>query len=57
MKGDVLRVIRVILLLLMLAFMLVFGYKWYRTGEPNFGYLAPVLGLAVFHLVTKPKPT
>lgn len=56
MTGNLLRVIRTILLLLMLAFLLLFGYKWYGAGEPNFAYLTPVFGLAIFYLIAKPKP-
>ena len=55
MINKILAVSRIILLLLAIAFVLLFGYKYYTTGELEFSYLAPIAGLLVFYFLTKPS--
>ena len=55
MNNNVLGIVRAILLLLVVAFVVLFGYKYYATGELTYSYLMPVLGLLFFYFITKPK--
>jgi hypothetical protein len=55
MTNKILGVIRMIMLLIVIAFVVLFGYKYYTAGELNYSYLAPIAGLLVFYFITKPK--
>jgi hypothetical protein len=55
MTNTILGIVRMILLLLVIAFVALFGYKYYTLGELNYSYLTPILGLLVFYFITKPK--
>ena len=55
MTNKILAILRIIMLLLLIAFVVLFGYKYFRAGELNYGYLVPIAGLLVFYLITKPK--
>ena len=52
--NNLLAVLRIILLLLVVAFMVLFGYRYFSAGELNYSYLAPIAGLLVFYVITKP---
>ena len=55
MINKILAVSRIILLLLAIAFVLLFGYKYYTTDELEYSYLAPIAGLLVCYFLTKPS--
>lgn len=55
MTNNVLEIIRLILLLIVAAFIVLFGYKYYVTGDLHYSYLTPVAGLLFFYVITKPK--
>ena len=55
MTNDILRVVRIILLLLLIAFVVLFGYKYFTAAELNYSYLAPIAGLLCFYFITKPR--
>ena len=53
--NKLLAVLRIILLLLAIAFVVLFGYKYYTAGELDYNYLIPIAGLLVFYFLTKPR--
>ena len=55
MTNNILGVVRIILLLMVVGFVVLFGYRYFTLGELNYGYAAPIAGLLVFYLITKPK--
>lgn len=55
MTNSILGVIRIILLLIIIAFVVLFGYQYYAARELNYSYLAPIAGLLFFYFITKPK--
>ena len=55
MTNKILAVVRIILLLLALSFVVLFGYKYFTAGELNYSYFAPIAGLLVFYVRTKPR--
>ncbi len=55
MTNKILGVVRMILLLLVMAFIALLGYKYYKMSEFDYGYLVPIAGLLVFYFITKPK--
>ena len=52
--NNLLPILRILLLLLIVAFIGLFGYRYFSVGELNYGYLVPIAGLLVFYLITKP---
>ncbi len=57
MTNSILGIVRLVLMLLVIAFVGLFGYKYFTSGELNYGYLTPILGLLVFYFITKPRAT
>ena len=55
MANKIFGIVRIIMLVLVIAFVVLFGYKYFTTGEINYGYSVPILGLLVFYFITKPR--
>ena len=55
MTNNILGVVRIILLLMVVAFVVLFCYRYFTAGELNYSYAAPIAGLLVFYFITKPR--
>jgi hypothetical protein len=55
MNYKFLKVIRVILLMLAIAFAALFGYKYLTAGELRYDYFLPIVGLLFFYFISNRK--
>lgn len=55
MTNKILGIVRMMLLLLIIAFVVLFVIRYYAAGEFHYEYLAPIVGMLVFYLITKPR--